>query len=459
MTSETSLTGGSGKRNMTSWAGACAVVTGMVVAPYAHALDLRQAYEAAYVNDAAIRASRAVAQGERELLPQAKAQHLPNVSLSASRNHNNLTSKTQNVLGQPVTSENQYYSGNQALTVRQPLYRPYLKALMRQAEAQVAGAEATLEREEQSLVTRVGEAYFDALLAEDQLGLVVVQKTTYTAQLDAARKRLAAGSGMRTDIDEAQAQLDMTVAQELEARQNMDYTRRRLEVLTGSPVGALAKLDVQRFVPTLPLPENVEAWTERAEAASPELRALREQLDAAGEEIEKARAGHKPTLDAVAQWSRSNSDSVTSVNSRYDNKSIGLQLTVPLYSGGYVSSTVRQAVAAQERVRQALEATRRDLGVRIHREFRGMTEGVLRILALEQAVKSAEQAVVSNRKSFEAGSSTTLDVLNAEQQKTIALRDLAQARYVYLVSRMRLQALAGDDRQASVTEVNAWLQP
>ena len=420
---------------------------------------MRQAYEAAYENDATIRAARAGAQASREKLPQARAQQRPNVSFSAGRNHNDLTSKTQNFQGQPVTAENKYYSGSQTLTVRQPLYRPYLSALVRQAQAQVEDADAALERDEQSLVTRVGEAYFDALLAQDQLLLVGAQKTTYTTQLDAARKGLEAGSGTRTDIDEAQARLDLTLAQELEALQNLDFTHRRLEVLMGRPVDVLASLDVQRFNPTAPIPEHVDAWVERAEQASPEMQSLRAQLEAARMEVEKAQAGHKPTLDAVAQWARSNSDSVTNVNSRYDNKSIGLQLSVPLYAGGYVSSTVRQAVASQERAREALEATRRDLGVRVHREFRGMTEGVLRVKALEQAVRSAEQAVVSNQKSFQAGSRTTVDVLNAQQQKTSAQRDLAQARYLYLVSRIRLQALAGEDRQTSVAQVNSSLVP
>ena len=317
---------------------------------------------------------------------------------------------------------------------------------MRQAEAQVEDANAALERDEQTLVTRVGEAYFDALLAQDQVLLIEAQKTTYTTQLDAARKGLEAGTGTRTDIDEAQARLDLTLAQELEALQNVEYTRRRLESLMGQPVDVLAGLDVERFNPTVPVPGLVDAWVERAEQASPELQSLRAQLDAARMEVDKAQAGHKPTLDAVAQWSRSNSDSVTNVNSRYDNKSIGLQLSVPLYAGGYVSSSVRQAVAAQERAREALEAARRDLGVRVHREFRGMTEGVLRVKALEQAVRSAEQAVLSNQKSYQAGSRTAVDVLNAQQQKTTAQRDLAQARYLYLVSRLRLQALAGYDR-------------
>ena len=435
-----------------------ALVVGGIGLP-AGAMDLRQAYDAAYANDASIRASRAGAQASRERLPQAEAQRLPNVSFNAGRNYNDLTSKTRSFLGQPVTTESQYYSGSQTLSVRQPLYRPYIAALVRQAQAQANDADASLEKDEQSLVVRVGEAYFDALLARDQLSLVGAQKATYTTQLDAAKKSLAAGSGTRTDIDEAQARLDLTLAQELEAQQSVEFTRRRLETLTGQSLDTLASLDVERFTPSAPAPAGVEAWIERAEQASPELESLRAQLEAARQEIDKAEAGHKPTLDAVAQWARSSSDSVTNVNSRYDNKTIGLQLSVPLYSGGYVNSTVRQAVAAHERAREVLEATRRDLGVRVHREFRGMTEGVLRIGALEQAVRSAEQAVLSNRKSFEAGSRTTLDVLNAEQQKTAALRDLAQARYVYLVSRLRLLSLAGEDRQASVAQVNAWLKP
>lgn len=447
---------GAGRRLRGAVVGA-ALAAGLAASAWG--MDLRQAYEAALENDASIRASRAAAEAGRERLPQARSQLLPNVSFNAGRNYNDLTSQGRNVLGQPTTSQTQYWSGSQVLSVRQPLYRPYLAAQLKQAEAQVQDTDATLERDEQSLVVRVGESYFDALLAREQVALVLAQKATYTTQLDAARKGFAAGSGTRTDVDDAQARLDLTVAQELEARQNESYTRHRLETLTGQSVESLAGVDAGRFVPQEPVPASVQEWIARAEEHSPELQSLQAQLEAARQEIEKAKAGHRPTLDAVAQWARTNSDTVTSVNSRYDNKTLGLQLSIPLYSGGYVSSTVRQAVATQTRVQEMLEATRRDLGVRVYREFRGVTEGVLRIRALEQAVRSAEQAVLSSRKSYEAGSRTSLDVLNAEQQRIAALRDLAQARYVYLVSRLRLQSLAGDDRLASVTEVNGWLQP
>lgn len=437
-------------------AGASAALVAMLAGP-AWSLDLRQAYDAALENDVTIKASRATAEGSRERLPQAQAQRLPNVALNASRNYNDLTAQTQNILGQHIRLQNHYYSSAQTLTVRQPIYRPYLSALVDQARAQVEDADATLERDEQSLVVRVGEAYFDSLLANDQLDLVAAQKVAYTTQLDAARKLLAGGSGTRTDVDDAQARLDMTIAQELEVRQNLEFTRRRLQAVTGKPVEDLAGLDVSRFKPEAPSMASIQEWTARAEEASPELRALRAQVEAARLEIDKAKAGHKPTLDAVAQWSRTNSDSVTSVNSRYDQKAIGLQLSIPLYAGGYVNSTVRQAVANHERAREMQEAARLDLGVRVHKEFRGVTEGVLRIAALEQAVRSADLALDSSRKSQSAGSRTMVDVLNAQQQKTVALRDLAQARYLYLVSRLRLQSLVGDDRWASIDQANAAL--
>jgi TolC family type I secretion outer membrane protein len=323
----------------------------------------------------------------------------------------------------------------------------------------VDDANAVLERELQNVSVRVSGAYFEALLTAEQLALVLAQKVAYTTQLDAARKRFAAGSGTRTDIDEAQAALDLNVAQELEARQNVEFTRRQLQTLINQPVDRLASLDEEKLKLVQPEPNRLEDWTERAEANSPEIQSLKAQLEAAEYEVKKAQAGHYPTLDAIAQLSRNESDSVNTVNSRYFNKSLGLQLNIPLFSGGIVSSQVRQAVAETERAREALEALRRDLGVRVHREFRGVTEGVLRVRALEQAVRSTGQVALSNRRSFEAGSRTLVDTLNAEQQKVSALRDLAQARFVYLISRVRLQALVGGPKKEVIEEINASLKP
>ena len=425
----------------------------------AWSFDLMQAYQAAMQEDASIRATLAATDARRERVPQARAQLLPNLSASASRNRNSLQRITPDFQGNPVTTQTRYGSSSDALTLRQPIFRPYQMAEYRQAQAQVDDANAILERELQNVAVRVSGAYFEALLTAEQLALVLAQKTAYTSQLDAARKRLAAGFGTRTDIDEAQAALDLNVAQELEARQNVDFTRRQLQTLTNRPVDQLATLDARKMQLVQPAPNRVEDWIARAEDSSPEIQSLKAQLESARYEVDKAQAGHFPTLDAVAQWSRSDSDTVYSVNNRSTNKSIGLQLNIPIFSGGNVNSQVRQALAEQERVGQTLEGLRRDLGVRLHREFRGVTEGVLRVQALEQAVRSTEQVVLSNRRSYEAGSRTLVDTLNAEQQKVSAQRDLAQARFAYLMSRVRLQALAGGQKTEVIDQVNGWLKP
>ena len=420
-------------------------------------MDFKQVYEAALVQDASIRASRASADAGREKLPQARAGLLPQISASASRNNNNLDSTSPNLLGNPVTTNDQYFSDSKTLQLRQPLVNMQRWQQFEQAKSLVAESEATLDRDLQNLVVRVTGAYFEYLMSDEQLELVLAQKKMYTSLVDAAKKGLAAGSGTRTDIDDAQARLDMASAQELEARQNQDQTRRQLEVLINQPVGSVAKLNVAALKLVGPVPANLEQWTLRAEKNSPEMKAMQARLDAARREVSKSQAGHLPTLDAIAQWSNSGSENITRINSRYENKSIGLQLNVPLYSGGYVNSTIRQAVAEQTRAEESMEALRRDLGVRVHKEFRGVSEGVMRVRALEQAVRSAEQMMMSTQMSLKAGSRTQLDVLNAQQQYTMALRDLAQARFIYLMSKVKLASLAGDDAVASVDEVNASL--
>lgn len=420
-------------------------------------LDLMEAYQAALAQDARIRAARAARDSAVERLPQARAQLMPNVAINIGRNKNDIDRTQENALGRDVTFNEEYFSYNQTLQLRQPLFRMPLFAGLRQAGFVVEDAEATLERELQDLASRVTGAYMEALLAQDALELVLKQKAVTTTQLDAARKSLQAGFGTRTDIDEAQARLDMNIAEELSARQHVEFTRRQLEILINQPVDNLMTVDTQRLPLLPPEPADVGSWIRLAEEGSPEVRALQARVDAAKAEIAKARGGHYPTVDAVAQISKSGSENVTSPRSSYTNHLIGLQVNIPLFAGGYVNSTVRQAIAEQVRAEENLEATRRDLAVRVHREHRGVTEGVLKVRALDQAVRSAQQLVTSSKRSFEAGSRTMVDVLNAEAQLQTALRDLAEARYLYLMSRVRLRALVGMDREHNIGEINGWL--
>lgn len=438
------------------WLGLGSLLLGFSVS--VSAMDLLQVYQEALKQDATILAARATAAAESERLPQAKAQMFPTLSASLSQTNNQVESTTPNILGKEQTTNSGYPSSNKTLALRQPLYRKQLAAQYHQAQAQVDDAQASLAFEEQNLALRVSGAYFEALLTSEQLALVKAQQVAYTTQLDAASKALVAGSGTRTDIDDAQARLDMNAALEIEARQNVTYTLQQLQSLTNQPIDKLAPLNISRLELTPPQPDNLPDWVARAERSSPQIQSLRARVEVSRQELEKARAGHYPTLDAVAQWTQSESENVTNASSRYTNNSIGLQLNIPLFSGGYVNSSVRQTLAGLERAEQLLEAGRRDLGLRVHKEFRGVTENIPKIKALEQALRSADQLVLSSQKSFQAGSRTTLDILNAEQQRTLVLRDLAQARFMYLISKIRLLALVGGADLDAMVAFNTMLQ-
>ena len=436
---------------------ACAALA--VTVP-ASAMDLREAYEAALLQDATTRAARAAVLAGDERIQQANAQRYPNVSLSAGYQRNNLDRTQPNFLGEEVTANDRYPSKNTTLTVRQPLYRKTIAVAIEQTQAQRDEAEAGLRKETQTLAVRVAEAYTQILFARDQLAFITAQKAATATQLDAARKQFAGGSGTRTDIDEAQARLDMALALELEARQQEGFAQRRLALLINAPVdpAALRPLAADRLATWSPSSSSLEEWLSQAEARSPELQQLQARIENARLDVEKASAGHLPTLDAVAQWSRSSSENITSPSTRYLNRTIGVQLSVPLYAGGYVSATVREAVARQIQAKELLEAARRDLALRVTTEYRGITEGRLRVAALEQAERSAQQLALSSRKSMQAGVRTLVDVFNADQRIAQAQRDLARARYEMLVAYVRLQALAGSDEGAGIAAVNGLLR-
>jgi len=426
----------------------------------AHGMTLIEVYERALDQDASIRASRATFRATSEFVPQAKAQLMPSVEARLDRSHNNLDTTVPNFLGQEVTTNSQYFSNSKVLTVRMPLYNPQRYFQFQQAKDVAADAQAVYESGVQNLVIRVGSAYMEALLNQEQLNLVLSEKKRVETLLDAATKALASGQGTRTDIDDAQARLDMAAATELEVRQSESYNRRQLETLVNARVDALAPLNLAGFRNLPKLSSSLEQWTEQAVQFSPELKSLRARLQAAEKEISKAKAGHGPQLSAVVQWSHSSNENITRPNTRFVNASYGLQLLIPIFQGGYVSSQVRQAVAEKNRAEEVLEATRRDLGLRIHKEYRGVTEGALKVRALEQAVHSAERLVFSTRQSKQAGVRTTLDVLNAQTQLAQASRDLMQARYMYMMSRLRLASLVGVPPLEVVTELSqAFPQP
>lgn len=426
----------------------------------AAAFDLMDAYRLALSADPSFQAARATAEAARELLPQARAELLPQISISASRNNNNTEQTSQSAFtGRDVTREYDYVGKNAALSLRQPLFRLGSVARYYQASAQVDAAEATLEKDTQQLALRVSGAYFDALIAREKLDSILAQKDAYAGQLAAAERSLAAGFGTRTDIDDARARLDMAGAQEIEARHALGVAERALAGIVNQRVKTetLARIDAGRLRLDRPDPADLDAWLVQAEEQNPELRAMRSGVEAAEREVDKSRAAHLPTLDLVASRRHSDSDSDTTIGSLYRTTSVGVQLNIPIYSGGHTNSALRQAHANLEKARQQYEAGKRQLEVMVAKEFGGVEQGVARVRALEQALRSAEQALHSTRKGVQAGTRNSVDVLNALQQLANTRHELASARAAYATGRLKLKAAAGTLTEQDVAEVNAWL--
>lgn len=422
----------------------------------AHALNLLQAYESAIAKDARLAAARATAAAAEERLPQAKAQLLPNISFSGSEAQNLLDTTRPLPAGGTFTSTDRYTSSSAVLNLRQTIFRRQQSLSVDQAGFFVEDARYMLNFEVQNAGVRLSAAYFDALLANDQLRLIEAEKSSTTTQLDAARKALVAGSGMRTDVDTAQTRLDTVLAQEIEARQNVDFTRRQLQTLIGRQPGMLAGLDPSRIQPEAELQANLDDLIAQASENSPEIRSLKARVEASRLELDKASAGHYPTLDLVGQVSKSQSENITNPFASYFSRSIGVQLNVPIYSGGNVSSLERQALAQYQGAQAQLDAGLLEMSLKVQREFRGVNEGAAKIRALGQAARSANVALDSTNKSFKAGMRSILNVLDADQELKSSERNLIQARYNYIMSRIRLGALLGN-ANAVIEEVSGWL--
>lgn len=434
-------------------AGCCAV------AP-AQALDLLEAYRLALGGgDATYLAARATAEAAREVLPQARAGLLPQVTATASRSRNSTDQTTQVPGGSSLTRQFDYAAKATSLNVRQPLVRLANLAGYRSAQAQAEAADATLEQDAQALALRVAGAYFDVLVSRESLASVLAQKEAYAGQMAAAERAFASGFGTRTDVDDARARLDIAGAQEIEARQSLRVAERTLSATLDRKVdaGELAGLSTTGFRPELAGAADLEGWVARAQEGNPELRALRLAVTAAEQEVAKGRAGHLPTLDFVASLSNNDSDSNTTIGNRYVTSSLGVQLSVPLYLGGQVDSAVRQAGANLEKARQQYEAGRRQVETEVIRQHGAVAQGMAKVRALEQAERSAEQSVLSSRKGVEAGVRNSVDVLNALQQLAATRLELVRARYTCAMDWLKLQSVAGQLDAAQIELANAWL--
>jgi outer membrane protein len=418
--------------------------------------DLLAVYREATLEDAVYAAAKAQYIAAQERVPQARALLLPNINFGAGANYNDINAEYKNSTF--PSGQRDFYDYNYGITLSQPLYRPQNAATYEQAKIQVRQAQTQLGSAAQDLMLRVAQAYFDVLLARANLRTIESQKAAVAQQLEQAKRNFVVGTATITDSREAQARYDLVVAQELGAQNEVEVKNRALEVLVGKPVGELAGLSTPVTL-NPPQPTEMAAWVEQAYQSSLQIALAQQSLELAARDIERASAGHRPTLDAVGSLGQNYADSsVQGIGSDIRALVVGVQLNVPLYQGGAISSRVREAVANQERARQDLENARRSVALQARQAYLGVTSGLGQVKALQQAVASTQLQLESTKLGQEVGVRTAVDVLNAEQQLSLARRDLAQAVYNTILNQLRLKAAVGKLAEADLADINALLK-
>ncbi len=422
----------------------------------AHAADLLEIYRLAQRNDPTLDAARYALEAAQEKIPQARAGLLPVVAVNGSDNNTYATNTFSNA--PPVNRDVRAW--NWTLQLTQPLLRAQniyaltgSKALVEQAIAQYAQAE-------QDMILRVAQAYFDVLIARENIEVAEGQLRAAKEQLDLAKRGFETGTNAITDVHDTQSRVDLAHSQRVAAQNELDSRRAEVEKIVGNAPAEFVALLHAVEIPG-PQPDDPQAWIAQARENNPAVRAPQAALLAAEAEVKKIRADYAPTLDVMASYGKNfSSGSITTpsdFSTQGKSRQAGVQLTVPIFSGFASGSRVTEAIANKNKIAAELEIARRQAGTDARQAYSAIVNGLSRIAALQSAVESSQSAVRGNQAGYRLGIKVVIDVLNAEQQLYTAQRDLVKARYDTLFQGFKLRAAAGVLTEWDVVAVNALL--
>ncbi len=432
-----------------------ALLTGGI-ALTAQAQSLAELYDSARAYDAGYQSASAQYQASLARAAQARAGVLPSASLTASASRTQLD-YTKNP---PANLDNPREFGSQSagINLSQPLYRPAHLASYRQGEQQALLAEQQLKAAEQDLIVRVAQGYFDVLGAQDSLNFVRAQKAAVAEQLASAKRNFEVGTATITDTREAQARFDLVTAQEIAAENELRVKQLALDNLTGRTGTVPWPLKPGAGIPE-PTPAGIEQWVASAETESPAIQQARIGLEIAKLEVDKAKAGEKPTLDAVAGLNRTlNHGSNSGPASNHVNAaSVGVNFSLPLFAGFALQNRVKETLALEDKARADLDNASRSATQAARVAYLGVISGQGQVKAYEAAEASSQSALDASKLGYQVGVRINLDVLNAQSQLFDTKAKLAKARYDLLVGGLRLRQAGGVLKQEDVLTVNGIL--
>ncbi len=422
-----------------------------------NALDLIQTYELGLQNDPLLQMMRAERNSVRESRSQALAQLRPALSVSgdASRTYSKVKSSSSSMTYSTYSvGESTSNRTVLSLNLNQPLYRKDYWIQLRQSDNQIAQAVANYETEQQSLIMRIAQAYFDVLSAQDTLGFSHAEKKAILRQLEQAKQRFDVGLIAVTSVHEAQAAYDKSRADEIQAENELGDAWEALHEIIGDSEKTLAPLAADLPL-SKPTPDSIDQWSEVALQQNPGIVALRSARTIARQNIELQRAGHYPTLAIVGSHTLSRSDAERASDS--DTSSIGLQLNVPLYLGGGTTSRTRQARFDFEKAQQNLDRERRAVKRQVRNAYRGVVSSISRVKALKATTVSAKSALKATEAGLEVGTRTMVEVLAEQRNLYRARRDYSRVRYDYILNGLQLKLAAGSLSRADLEKIVPWL--
>jgi outer membrane protein len=424
----------------------------------AQAQSLQELYDAARGYDAGFISAKSQFEANLAKANQSLGGILPNIALSASASRTDFNFRQD---GQAAATSRMFGTGTAAVTLTQPLYRPAAWAAYRQGGQQLQQAAAQYEVAEQDLLVRVSQAYFDVLTSEDSLAFVKAQKQAVGEQLASAKRNFEVGTATITGVRDAQARFDLTTAQEIAAENDLRIKRLALDLVVGLQ-NAKPKRLASNSKLVAPPKESVDAWVSQSEAASPAVKQATLAYEVARLEVDKANAGHKPTLDAQISYAGTrnvNGNAVSQIGSHIFNPSAAVVLNVPLFAGLTTTYRVREAAALEKKAQSDLEAAKRNTAQATRTAYFGLIAGLSQVKAYEAAEASSQSALDANKLGYSVGVNINIDVLNSQSQLYQTKRDLAKARYDVLVGNLKLRQAAGTLTPQDLAPINSLLAP
>lgn len=418
--------------------------------------SLIDVYRQALAHDPALASALSANQAAQEIIEQGKALYRPTVNFNADTN---AIRSDIRYLDSPLPSgRSNFENYKYGVDARQPIYSKQNLVQIEQTKTQVSQADKQLNLTQQALILRTTQTYFDVLIAQDKIDLIIAQKAAILSQLEQAKANFEVGTATITDVNEALARYDLIAAQEIAAINEHQIAQYAVQAMTGEVPQKLASVKADLSVN--PIDQSMDKWLDVAAQNDLNIQVQQDAVKLSEQEIERAKAGHLPTLDAVASYTNAYSNGSVSVfgtGNELKTGSIGLQLQIPLYQGGAVSSRVRQAVLNQQKAKDDVEIARRNTVLKTQSAYLNLSTSIAQVKAYEQALTSSQSQVDSTKLGYEVGVRTSVDVLNAEQQLYSAKRDLLQARYNYLVNIIRLKAASGVVAEADLVDINQQL--